>query len=109
MAASTTWRFRTGRAPGSPRQTGQVLRFGSAPNRVEQPPQTHQGWTATRVWRILRHRGVIHLGYLADDDLPALYNGARALAYPSLYEGFGLPPLEMLSPSSATPNLRVRI
>jgi alpha-1,3-rhamnosyl/mannosyltransferase len=26
-----------------------------------------------------------------------LYNGARALAYPSLYEGFGLPPVEMLA------------
>jgi hypothetical protein len=27
------------------------------PNRLEQPPQTNQGWTATRVWRILRRRG----------------------------------------------------
>jgi len=26
-----------------------------------------------------------------------LYNGARALVYPSLYEGFGLPPVEMLA------------
>ncbi len=26
-------------------------------NRVEQPPQANQGWTATRVWRILRRRG----------------------------------------------------
>jgi len=42
-----------------------------------------------------RHRGVLHLGYVADADLPVLYNGARALLYPSLYEGFGLPPLEM--------------
>jgi len=44
-----------------------------------------------------RHRGVIHLGYLADGDLPALYNGARALVFPSYYEGFGLPPLEMMA------------
>jgi glycogen debranching enzyme len=29
------------------------------PNRLEQPPQTNQGWTATRVWRILRRRGHI--------------------------------------------------
>jgi alpha-1,3-rhamnosyl/mannosyltransferase len=42
-----------------------------------------------------RHRGVLHLGYLAEEYLPAIYNGARALAYPSLYEGFGLPPVEM--------------
>jgi glycogen debranching enzyme len=26
------------------------------PNRLEQPPQTNQGWTATRVWRILQRR-----------------------------------------------------
>ncbi|MFL5338831.1 MAG: glycosyltransferase family 4 protein, partial [Gemmataceae bacterium] len=44
-----------------------------------------------------RHRGVIHLGYLSDDVLPALYNAARALVYPSYYEGFGLPPAEMLA------------
>ena len=29
------------------------------PNRFEQPPQAVQGWTVTRVWRILRGRGVI--------------------------------------------------
>jgi alpha-1,3-rhamnosyl/mannosyltransferase len=40
---------------------------------------------------------VIHLGYVADALLPALYNGARALVYPSLYEGFGLPPIEMMA------------
>jgi len=28
-------------------------------NRLEQPPQEYQGWTATRVWRILRRRGEI--------------------------------------------------
>jgi alpha-1,3-rhamnosyl/mannosyltransferase len=44
-----------------------------------------------------RHRGVIHLGYVADQDLPALYAGARALVYPSHYEGFGLPPVEMMA------------
>ena len=29
------------------------------PNRLEQPPQIEQGWTATRVWRILRTQGAI--------------------------------------------------
>jgi glycogen debranching enzyme len=29
------------------------------PNRLEQPPQANQGWTATRVWRILRRRGAL--------------------------------------------------
>ncbi|MBN9517892.1 glycosyltransferase family 4 protein [bacterium] len=44
-----------------------------------------------------RTKGVRHLGYVADADLPALYAGAAALVYPSHYEGFGLPPVEMLA------------
>ena len=44
-----------------------------------------------------RHRGVLHRGYVAEKHLAAIYNGARALVYPSLYEGFGLPPLEMMA------------
>ena len=44
-----------------------------------------------------RHNGVMHLGYLPEEHLCALYNGARALVYPSFYEGFGLPPLEMMA------------
>jgi alpha-1,3-rhamnosyl/mannosyltransferase len=46
---------------------------------------------------VARHKGVHHTGYVPDEDLPALLNGARALVYPSKYEGFGLPPLEMLA------------
>lgn len=37
------------------------------------------------------------LGYVADADLPGLYAGARALAMPSTYEGFGLPCLEAMA------------
>jgi glycosyltransferase involved in cell wall biosynthesis len=37
------------------------------------------------------------LGYVADGDLPGLYAGARALAMPSRYEGFGLPCLEAMA------------
>lgn len=36
-------------------------------------------------------------GRVEDDDLPALYTGAIASIYVSLYEGFGLPPLESMS------------
>lgn len=44
-----------------------------------------------------RHAGVCHFGYVPDDKLPAIYNGARCLVFPSHYEGFGFPPLEMLA------------
>jgi glycosyltransferase involved in cell wall biosynthesis len=37
------------------------------------------------------------IGYVAEGDLPGLYAGARALAMPSLYEGFGLPCLEAMA------------
>lgn len=37
------------------------------------------------------------LGYISQADLPLLYAGARAFAYPSLYEGFGLPVLEAMA------------
>ncbi|MBV9848809.1 MAG: glycosyltransferase family 4 protein [Armatimonadetes bacterium] len=37
------------------------------------------------------------LGGIPDADLPALYGAARACVYPSLYEGFGLPPLEAMA------------
>jgi glycosyltransferase involved in cell wall biosynthesis len=36
-------------------------------------------------------------GYVSDEQLPCLYAGALALVYPSLYEGFGLPPLEAMA------------
>ncbi len=37
------------------------------------------------------------LGYVPDADLPALYTGATLFAFPSLYEGFGLPVLEAMA------------
>jgi glycosyltransferase involved in cell wall biosynthesis len=44
----------------------------------------------------LRERVVLP-GYVPDDLLPDLYAGAECFVYPSLYEGFGLPPLEALA------------
>ncbi len=37
------------------------------------------------------------LGFVDDEDLPALYSGATIFLFPSLYEGFGLPPLEAMA------------
>lgn len=39
---------------------------------------------------------IILTGYIADDDLAALYSNAMVFVYPSFYEGFGLPPLEAM-------------
>ena len=36
-------------------------------------------------------------GYIAEEELAALYSGASVFVYPSLYEGFGLPPLEAMT------------
>jgi glycosyltransferase involved in cell wall biosynthesis len=44
-----------------------------------------------------RHEDVQLLGFVADEDLPALYRGATLFAFISLYEGFGLPVLEAMA------------
>jgi len=40
---------------------------------------------------------VIFTGYIPDDDLPKLYNAADLFVFPSIYEAFGLPPLEAMA------------
>jgi glycosyltransferase involved in cell wall biosynthesis len=37
------------------------------------------------------------LGFVRDEDLPILYSAAEGFVYPSLYEGFGLPPIEAMA------------
>ena len=39
---------------------------------------------------------IVITGFVADEDLAALYSGSLFFAYPSFYEGFGLPPLEAM-------------
>ncbi len=41
--------------------------------------------------------GIVRLGYVPDADLPMIYSLAMCLAFPSLHEGFGIPPLEAMS------------
>ncbi len=43
------------------------------------------------------HERVRHLGHVPAGDLPGLYRGASAVVFPSLFEGFGLPPLEAMA------------
>ena len=51
----------------------------------------------TRLERSPARDAVIFPGYAPDEDLPAIYAGAQALVFPSLYEGFGLPVLEAMA------------
>ena len=58
-------------------------------------------WRESELFTAVRQSGlegdILFPGYVADADLPALYSGALAFVYPSLYEGFGLPPLEAMA------------
>lgn len=60
-----------------------------------------RGWNHGEVDALLegmRQRGEVRLaGHVGDDELAALYAGAALFVYPSLYEGFGLPPLEAMA------------
>jgi glycosyltransferase involved in cell wall biosynthesis len=58
-----------------------------------------QGWNAERtVARIDSGiKGVRRAGYVPERDLPALFAGATAFVYPSLYEGFGFPPAQAMA------------
>jgi alpha-1,3-rhamnosyl/mannosyltransferase len=64
-----------------------------------------RGWLTSHLESVMQPlvaSGELHpLGYTSDDTLAALYAGAMVLVYPSLYEGFGLPPLEAMA--SGTP------
>ena len=56
-----------------------------------------RGWKDRRLASLVAQaesHGVVPLGYVPDEHLPALYSGATALVFPSLYEGFGMPVLE---------------
>jgi glycosyltransferase involved in cell wall biosynthesis len=60
-----------------------------------------QLWLADEIFAEVRKQqwadDVILTGYVADEDLPALYRAAAAFVYPSIFEGFGLPPLEAMA------------
>jgi glycosyltransferase involved in cell wall biosynthesis len=62
-----------------------------------------KGWNDDEIHELIlkmRMRGdrvIQPVDYVTDKDRPALYSGAAAFAYVSLYEGFGIPPLEAMA------------
>lgn len=60
----------------------------------------HQGWKSEAIHERVRQAEsegwARYLGFLPAAHLPGLYSGARLFAFPSLYEGFGLPVLEAM-------------
>ena len=60
-----------------------------------------RGWLDDEVFRLVEELRLSEMvrftGYVDDAELPALYSGAEVFVYPSLYEGFGLPPLEAMA------------
>ncbi|HAU30906.1 MAG TPA: glycosyltransferase family 1 protein [Desulfotomaculum sp.] len=60
-----------------------------------------KGWKYKKIFETIDklnlQKNVTFTGYVSDEDLPALYNTADLFVYPSLYEGFGFPPLEAMA------------
>ena len=60
-----------------------------------------EGWLMSETEGFVNSSGVaeqlLFTGYLQDAELRALYSSCRAFIYPSIYEGFGLPPLEAMA------------
>ncbi len=61
----------------------------------------HRGWKSEQIVKAIQNgmtKGSVYwLGYVPREELPILYNLCRIFVYPSLYEGFGFPPLEAMA------------
>jgi len=60
-----------------------------------------KGWMYSEVFNTVKELNlseeIIFTYYTPEEDMVGLYNGAKVFVYPSLYEGFGLPPLEAMA------------
>jgi glycosyltransferase involved in cell wall biosynthesis len=60
-----------------------------------------EGWLMEEFYSLIDQQGlrerIRFLGYTPDEQLRALFSACRICVYPSLYEGFGLPPLEAMA------------
>ncbi|MFQ5525575.1 MAG: glycosyltransferase family 4 protein [Thermoanaerobaculia bacterium] len=81
------WRHLGGRLPATEERPSLVLcgKFGWKSEEVK-----------TEVQRAEREGWLVHLGYVEDAELAALYRHALVVVFPTLYEGFGLPAVEAM-------------
>ena len=60
-----------------------------------------KGWKYSPVLDAITRLGISNeillIGYVPEEDLPGIYSMADAFVFPSLYEGFGIPPLEAMA------------
>ncbi len=83
---------------------GKLQEQGLEPHLILAGPN---GWLGnSRLEEAIQEAGlagrVRYLGYVPEEDLPGLYSLATLFAFPSLYEGFGLPPLEAMACGAPT-------
>jgi glycosyltransferase involved in cell wall biosynthesis len=95
-----------------PRKNLSVLISALAELARERPGNTTQlviagarGWLSSPLFEAIEKSPVrdriVLTDYLQDDDLQALYSSCRAFVYPSIHEGFGLPPMEAMACGAA--------
>jgi len=95
-----------------PRKNLSVLISALAELASERPESTTQlviaggsGWLSSPLFEAIEKSPVrsriVLTDYLHDDDLQALYSSCRVFVYPSIHEGFGLPPLEAMACGAA--------
>lgn len=64
-----------------------------------------KGWLYDSIFQLVEKlrlkEQVLFTGYIKQEDVPALLSGATAFIFPSLYEGFGMPPLEAMACGTA--------
>jgi glycosyltransferase involved in cell wall biosynthesis len=60
-----------------------------------------EGWLMDDMFAFIKESGISErlrfTGYLSDEELRGLYSSCKVFLYPSVYEGFGLPPLEAMA------------
>jgi glycosyltransferase involved in cell wall biosynthesis len=79
-----------------------ILAYNILPERIKEEYQlVIAGGDIRRVMGLIKQlnieKQISILNHIPEEDLPLLYSGAELFVFPSLYEGFGLPPLEAMS------------